>query len=145
MPSNSSTADRFDDLAPRMAEAAGLGRIAAGASSPLRAFSRGVTTLRRAAGLGGADRSAYDQFMLRFHDFLKENTRFQEETPKTRLEFPPLSTWIVFTDGVPHAALSGQFALEQTYIVPVNALLAPDHAPLRVLEKLCGRPLSERQ
>jgi hypothetical protein len=125
-----------------MAEEAGLGRIAAGAGSPLRALARGVTSLRRAAGMGGTDRSAYDQFMLRFHDFLKENVRFQEDTPKTRLEFPSLSTWIVFTDGVPHAALSGQFALEQTYIIPVDALLAPQHAPLRVLEKLCGRPLA---
>jgi hypothetical protein len=138
------TTDRFDALAPRMANDAGLDRIAAGAASPLRALTRGVTTLRRAAGLGGADRSAYDQFMLRFHDFLKENSRFQEETPKIRLEFPPLSTWIVYTDGVPHAALSGQFALEQTYIIPVDALIAPDHAPLRVLEALCGRPLAEK-
>jgi hypothetical protein len=138
------TTDPFDTLAPRMAKDAGLSRIAAGATSPLRALTRGVTALRRAAGMGGPERSAYDQFMLRFHDFLKENSRFQAETPKTRHEFPPLSTWIVFTDGVPHAALSGQFALEQTYVIPVDALLAPHLAPLRVLEKLCGRSLSAR-
>src|SRR5205823_5023517 len=71
------TTDRFDALAPRLAEEAGLVRLAAGAASPRRALSRGVTALRRAAGLGGVDRSAYDQCMLRFHDFLKENTRFQ--------------------------------------------------------------------
>ncbi len=51
-------------------------------------------------------------------------------------------SWLVFTDGVPHAVLSGQSALEQTFIVPMPALLAPDKAPLRVLESLCGRPLA---
>ena len=86
--------------------------------------------------------SAYDSFMLHFHDWLKENSQFQSSAEKTRLAFPPLATWLVFTDGVPHAALSGQFALEQTFIVPPSALAAPDYAPIHVLEKLCGRPLS---
>jgi hypothetical protein len=48
----------------------------------------------------------------------------------------------VFTDGVPHAALSGQFALEQTFIIPPDALVTPDAAPIRVLEKLCARALA---
>ena len=42
-----------------------------------------------------------------------------------------------------HTALSGQFALEQTYIVPTHALLAPEKSPLRVLEALCGRSLAD--
>lgn len=53
-----------------------------------------------------------------------------------------MSTWIAFTDGVPHAALSGQYAIEQTYMVPLDALVAPDAAPVRVLEKLCGKNLT---
>lgn len=134
--------DPFDRLAPRMAPEAGLARIAAAASSPLRALGRGAAALTRAVGLRGADRSPYDQFMLRFHDFLKENSEFQQSCAKTRMEFPPGSSWIVFTDGVPHAALSGQFALEQTYIVPVAAMLLPQKSPLRVLEALSGRSLT---
>jgi hypothetical protein len=106
------TAAPFDALAARYAGDAGLARIAASASSPLRALSRRMAALRHAVGLGGVDRSPYDQFMLRFHDYLKENRAFQRECAPTRLEFPPSSTWVVFTDGVPHAALSGQFALE---------------------------------
>ena len=43
---------------------------------------------------------------------------------------------------VPHAALSGQYALEQTYIVPVEALVAKDKAPINVLEAICKRTLS---
>jgi len=74
---------------------------------------------------------------------LKENTAFQSDSAQhTRLDFPPLSTWLVFTDGVPHAALSGQFALEQTFIIPPDALVTPQVAPIRVLENLCDRKLA---
>jgi hypothetical protein len=136
------TGDRFDALAERYARDAGLAGIAAGASSPLRAFQQQVTALKRAIGLRGVTRSPYDQFMLRFHDYLKENSDFQQNCSKTRLEFPPYSTWIVFTDGVPHAALSGQYALEQTYIIPPDALVSPQQSPLRILERLSGRALT---
>jgi hypothetical protein len=43
---------------------------------------------------------------------------------------------------VPHAVESGQFALEQTVIVPREALVRPDVAPITVLERLCGLPLT---
>src|SRR5947209_4172575 len=103
------TAARFEALAHQFAMEAGLARFAAGAPfaslSPLRAVGRQLATLKRAVGLRGIDRSAYDAFMLRFHDYLKENSAFQERGDKIRLEFPPYSTWIVFTDAVPHAAL----------------------------------------
>jgi hypothetical protein len=134
--------DSFDQLARRFAVDAGLDEIAARSSSSLGSLRRGATRLMRAAGLPLAERSAYDRFMLRFHDYLKENADFQDNCRKIRLEFPPRATWIVFTDAVPHAVLSGQFALEQTYIVPPAALLSPDTAPISILETLCGRSLS---
>src|SRR6185437_6484900 len=111
-------------------------------SIPGRSLRAPAAQLLRAVRLPVAERSTYDEFMLRFHDWLKENSRFQSSAEKTRLAFPPLATWLVFTDGVPHAALSGQFALEQTFIIPPAALAAPDFAPIRILEKLCGRPLA---
>ncbi len=135
------TADRFEALAERFALPAGLQQIAGSASSR-GVLGRGIVRLMQTFGLPSAKRSAYDRFMLHFHDYLKENSDFQINCQKTRLEFPPNSTWIVFTDCVPHAALSGQFALEHTYIVPVDALLLPERAPIRVLEALCGRALS---
>jgi hypothetical protein len=132
----------FDILAPRMAHEAGLRDLAARASSPLRrTFRRGGYVLRR-LGLPLADRSPYDSLMLYFHDYLKENQTYQETCVKTRLEFPPGATWLVFTDGVPHAALSGRFALEQTYLVGVDALCLPQKAPLNVLAALSGLPLT---
>lgn len=131
------TAERFAELAARYALDAGLREIAA--DSFLR---RQLARVGRALSLPGAERSAYDRFMLRFHDWLKENAAFQAGCAKTRLEFPPLATWVVMTDAVPHAALSGQFALEYTALVPTSAWVAPECAPIRVLESLCGRPLA---
>ncbi|MGE5206491.1 MAG: Kdo hydroxylase family protein [Chlamydiota bacterium] len=129
--------ERFPALARHYASEAGL-RAIGGAGSNLRAR---IVHLLRATGLPVTERSAYDQFMLHFHDWLKENSSFQSGTEKTRIAFPPLATWLVYTDGVPHAALSGQFALEQTFIIPPAALVAPDCAPVHILEKLCGRKL----
>lgn len=130
--------ERFPALAAHYALEAGLGEICRTRGS-LRA--RAVNLLR-AARLPVTERSPYDEFMLRFHDWLKENSRFQSSTDKTRLAFPSLATWLVYTDGVPHAALSGQFAVEQTFIIPPAALVAPDVAPVHVLERLCGRRLT---
>jgi hypothetical protein len=94
-------------------------------------------------GFRGMGRTPYDMFMLRFHDYLKENTAFQANCPKIRLEFPPLGTWVVFTDSVAHAVMSGQYAIEQTFLVPPESLVAPQYAPYRILEKIAGRPLTQ--
>jgi hypothetical protein len=127
---------RFPELAKRYAVDAGLPRMAGGSAG------RGLLRALHAVGLPVAARSPYDSFMLRFHHWLKENSAFQKDSGHDRLEFPPFATWLVFTDGVPHAALSGRFALEQTFIVPLDALVAPDVAPIRVLENLCARKLA---
>lgn len=84
-------------------------------------------------------RSPYDQFMLKMHHFLKENEQFQRECPKDHWKFPPHSCWAVFTDQVSHAALAGQYALEQTFLIPPHVLLCPEKAPVCVLERLTGK------
>lgn len=53
---------------------------------------------------------------------------------KQRIDFPAHSTWLVFTDHVSHAALSGQFLLEQTFYLPVDAMVAPEKSPLKQWE-----------
>ena len=40
---------------------------------------------------------------------------------------------------VRHAVESGQFAMEQTPIIPPDALAAPERVPIAILEKLAGR------
>ena len=102
--------------------------------------SRALRSLANAAGLGYAipslKRSPYDDFMMRFHNFLKENVTFQSECRKEYLRFPPGSSWMVYTDMVPHAVLSGQYALEQTFLVDHQAMVSPETSPLSVLEAM---------
>ncbi|HTW95827.1 MAG TPA: Kdo hydroxylase family protein [Tepidisphaeraceae bacterium] len=131
----------FEVIAKKYADDAGLKKFAADAKSPTAALRRTFAPIFKAVGVKGMDRTAYDRFMLRFHDYLKENTDYQQKWPKQRLEFPPGSVWMVYTDTVPHAVLSGQYAMEQTYIVPLSAMVAPRVAPIRVLEDMCGTAL----
>jgi hypothetical protein len=130
------TTKGFESLARQYAQDAGLQRFAEDS-----VVSRTVQDWGEKLGFRGTGRTPYDMFMLRFHDYLKENDEFQKNCPKVRLEFPPLATWLVYTDGVAHAAMSGQYALEQTFLVPPKALVAPEQAPYRILEKIAGRPL----
>ena len=136
------TSEPFHVLAPRLAADAGLEECAEGARSRWHALSHSLSRLARAAGLPWPDRSPYDRFMLGFHDYLKANQSFQISSVKSRWEFPPNSTWIVFTDSVPHAVLSGRFALEHTYVVSERDLVLPEKSPREVLEKLCGARLT---
>ncbi|MGB0035881.1 MAG: Kdo hydroxylase family protein [Candidatus Acidiferrales bacterium] len=137
MPRVWNTTEDFETLARRYAEDAGLKKIAEDDSY----VSRTVQLWAEKLGFSKSGRTAYDVFMLRFHDYLKENAAFQKDCPKNRLEFPPLATWIVFTDCVAHAVMSGKFAIEQTVLVPPTALVAPQHAPYRILEGIAGLPL----
>jgi hypothetical protein len=89
-------------------------------------------------GLPVPDRSPYDEYMLYLHDWLKENDDFQKNSTKFELHFPPGCFWMVYTDGVPHAVMSGQYAMEQTFIIPPRALVSPEAAPVRVLESATG-------
>lgn len=84
------------------------------------------------------NRSPYDEYMLFLHDWLKENTEFQTSSPKWELQFAPGACWMVYTDGVPHAVISGRYALEQTFIVPTTALVSPEVAPVNVLGRVEG-------
>lgn len=110
-------------------------------------FPKSTTLLRSLAsagkkmGLPISLRSPYDVFMLNLHNFLKENEEFQKTCHKDYWEFPSMSCWIVFTDQVSHAATAGQYAIEQTILVPPTALVNPDSAPLSVIEKLAQRKM----
>ncbi len=75
-------------------------------------------------------RSSYDHHMLHLHDQMKLDEKYQQTLKKQRVDFPSDSTWIVFTDHVSHAALSGQFLLEQTFYLPVEAMGNPELSPL---------------
>jgi hypothetical protein len=93
---------------------------------------------------GQRRRTAYDSFMLRFHDFLKANDDFQERSSKRFWSFEPGCAWMVFTDTASHAALRGRFALEHSYFVAPEDLVLPAESPPALLERACGMPVLER-
>ena len=86
-------------------------------------------------------RTAYDHFMLGIHDQMKASDDYQSNVPQQQLVIPPGATWICYTDSVSHAAMSGQFAFEQTFYLPVSAMKYPERSPLRILERHVGRAL----
>ncbi len=126
-------AEPFRALLPRFAPA----QIAPRREGPL---THSAKSLAVSLGLGSAipslKRGTYDDFMMRFHNFLKENKQWQRDASREAIAFPPGSSWMVLTDTVPHAVLAGQYALEQTFLLAPEGQVAPEHAPLRVLDEL---------
>ncbi|MDE2944900.1 MAG: Kdo hydroxylase family protein [Gemmatimonadota bacterium] len=94
------------------------------------------------AGLGEAvlaDSSPYDRLMRRFHNYMKDTPSFQERDESWReIRFPPFSAWMVLTDMVSHASLSGQHALVDTFIVRLAACRHPKLAPINILRSPTG-------
>jgi hypothetical protein len=136
------TSDPFAKMAPEEAMKAGLTTYANAAGSELHKVRRQLTRGLARAGVPVVDRSPYDAFMLHFHDWLKGNREYQENCPKYRFSLPPGSTWLVFTDMVPHAVLAGRLAFEQTVIVSRDSLANRYRAPSAILEKIAGRALT---
>jgi hypothetical protein len=102
----------------------------------------GVSYLLERLGITKGRRSAYDHVMLRLHDRMKADLRYQSQAAQSVHEFHAGCTWIVFTDQVSHAAMAGQYALEQTFLVPLECMQDPSLAPLRILERVLGRELA---
>jgi hypothetical protein len=93
-------------------------------------------------GVTRGRRSPYDEMMLSLHDAAKRDSAYQKGSPHTSLIFPPGTCWLVYTDQVLHAALKGEFALEQTFHFDVAEMGEPEQAPIRILERLTGRVLA---
>lgn len=104
-----------------------------------------VSLWRRAARIVrlGKNGSPYDEAMRGIHQLMKENSEFQATCQKHHSHFPPGSAWLVFTDAVPHAVVSGQYALEQTVIVPRSAMRLPEKSPAAVLQRFAAAPLTK--
>jgi 3-deoxy-D-manno-octulosonic acid hydroxylase-like protein len=116
-------------------------RVAARFGDRLRIPLQFTLELMRLTGITKSLRSPYDALMLQLHDLMKADLDYQSRVAQTAVDFPAGSTWIAFTDAVSHAAMAGQYQLEQTLLLPVDAMLLPAHSPLKVLERLKGRHL----
>lgn len=102
----------------------------------------GQSWLFEKLGVTRGRRSPYDEMMLSLHDTAKRDAAYQKTSPHTSLIFPPGSSWLVYTDQVLHAALKGEFALEQTFHFDVAEMGEPEQAPIRILERLTGKALA---
>lgn len=102
----------------------------------------GEACLLHALKITKSKRTDYDHIMLNIHDAMKRNLAYQTNAEQKEVRFTPNSTWIVQTDHVSHAAMGGQYLLEQTFYLPVEAMVTPDLSPLKTLEKLLGKSLA---
>jgi hypothetical protein len=82
------------------------------------------------------DSSPYDRSMRRIHNYMKENPAFRDSREGYQeIHFPPLSAWMVFTDGISHSVLTGQHALVTTVLIPLANARNPSLAPFHVLAR----------
>lgn len=101
----------------------------------------GIANLLNLLKITKSLRTPYDHYMLKMHDLMKADEQYQRTASQEEIHFPPGSTWIVQTDHVSHAAMRGQYVLEQTFYLPVKAMQDENLAPLRVLERLLKQSL----
>ncbi|HEY6302909.1 MAG TPA: Kdo hydroxylase family protein [Terriglobales bacterium] len=107
----------------------------------IKALRQGEASLLYWLRITKGRRTEYDHYMLGIHDRMKADESYQSRVAQTELAMAPGSTWACYTDSVSHAAMSGQFAFEQTFYLPVSTMRHPERSPLRVLERLVGRKL----
>jgi hypothetical protein len=92
-------------------------------------------------GLTKSFRSEYDHMMLQIHDGMKSDLDYQKHSPQIMFNFMPGDAWVCFSDQTSHAAMSGQYMLEQTYNLPVDALYDYQSSPLAILSNKTQRKL----
>jgi len=110
----------------------------------IRAMLPGEAAILAALRVTKSARSEYDHLMLGLHDAAKGDLGYQHASEQREVRFAPGTTWICFSDQVMHAASSGQYMLEQTTHLPIDALYEPHRSPLAVLERITGRTLISR-
>jgi len=101
----------------------------------------GYLAALNAVGITKKRRSLYDHMMLQLHDAVKADMDYQRTAPQKAVDFMPGTTWLVFSDQVLHAAMAGQFLMEQTFYLPAHGLQHPESSVLSVLERLSHKKL----
>lgn len=104
-------------------------------------YSKWKAKLINAIGVTKSLRSEYDHLMLQLHDGMKSDLDYQKNAPQVVKPFPSGAVWVCFSDQTPHAVMSGQYMMEQTYHLPAEWLYDPASSPLAILRSLTQRPL----
>jgi hypothetical protein len=135
------TRGNFPEIYARFGRAAHVTPDTRGRTSlergPLDRLRTGLLRTIAAAGLPQAmliDSSPYDRTMRRFHNYMKDEPAFRDdESSQVEIRFAPFSAWMVLTDMVSHASLSGQHALVNTFLLRLRHCRLPQFAPYRIL------------
>jgi len=135
------TGQSFHHIADQFVGPVGLDKFIRAADAPMTRVSNLGKRVASSLGLKVAVRSPYDEFMLAMHHAMKMDEAYQQNEHRRFWELPPMSAWMVYTDSVPHAVESGQYALEQTYMISPDVMVSPEKTPVNVLEKIAGRKL----
>lgn len=109
--------------------------------SQLGRYSPISSWLQNKVGITKRRRSHYDYLMLQLHDKMKSDLDYQKNGLQQAIDFPSGSSWICFSDQTPHAAMGGQYMLEQTFLLPVTGMKYPEQSPLKILESLMHKAL----
>ncbi|MDR5751396.1 MULTISPECIES: Kdo hydroxylase family protein [unclassified Caballeronia] len=107
----------------------------------IKAQMPGAAWLMNLLHITKSPRSEYDHLMLHLHDAMKADLDYQKASPQQEMPFPPGCVWVCFSDQTSHAVMSGQYMMEQTFFLPVDAMAQPECAPLGILQRLKGRAL----
>jgi 3-deoxy-D-manno-oct-2-ulosonic acid (Kdo) hydroxylase len=86
-------------------------------------------------------RTEYDHLMLQMHDKMKSDLEYQKTAKQETVMFPSHSIWICFSDQTSHAAMSGQFMMEQTMHLSVEQMYCAAESPLEILSSLKSKQL----
>jgi 3-deoxy-D-manno-oct-2-ulosonic acid (Kdo) hydroxylase len=105
-------------------------------------YSPFTARLINALGITKSLRGEYDHIMLHLHDLTKADADYQANAPQMRVKFPANSTWVVYSDLVLHAVLSGQHMMEQTFHLPQQHLTYPEASPKSRIERLLQRTIN---
>lgn len=100
----------------------------------------GMRALKQFFKITRGYQTLYDYYMLNLHNTMKANQEYQKQYPEI-YSLQPQTTWMVFTDAAPHAAMAGQHLLEQTFYLPPEHMAFPERSPLKRLEKFLNKSL----
>ena len=87
-------------------------------------------------GITKSFRTQYDHIMLELHDLMKKDLVYQKESSQILVPFKTNTVWICFSDQAAHAAMSGQYMMEQTFYLQSKHQYEPGKSPIEVLRRV---------
>jgi hypothetical protein len=140
----------FTDLYRRHAKLAGIdaeARVGVEEKWVDRAYSGLVRAASKVVPLAKViDSSPYDRTMRKFHNYMKDTPQFQHDADgQLQMIFKPFSSWMVLTDAVSHACISGQHAFVDTFLVPLANCRLRQLAPYEILRASASFAAVERK